>query len=310
MEPGDHYRHWNGTNWSRGIARHGVGAWDLAKGPRCSPQDVFDWREAADLPAPEAPDLPPPASLGLPRVKADPSLPGFYRLTDRGVRHWDGTAWSLAELSRTAVLGDYLALQDGPRELPGAASSVDWDERVSPPRALPPAFPRPDPRAHSVEAPQPVKKPKHPGFYKTEPHGNLHHWDGEAWSDIGLTPGNFTPEKLRTLEKAPRISTSLDFGERLLVPVPAEPAPTQCQTANPSESKPRAYSHYFKPLPSGTTHVDVYHVLRLFDVTDPCIAHAVKKLLVPGGRGAGKDAAQDVQEAIDSLKRYQELTSV
>jgi len=72
----------------------------------------------------------------------------------------------------------------------------------------------------------------------------------------------------------------------------------------------KAHSHYFKPLPAGVTHVDVYHVLRLFEVTDPCIAHAVKKLLVPGGRGAGKDAAQDVQEAIDSLKRYQELTDV
>ena len=64
------------------------------------------------------------------------------------------------------------------------------------------------------------------------------------------------------------------------------------------------YPHYFKPIPAGITHVDVYRVLALFEVTDPCIQHAVKKLLVAGGRGA-KDAARDVQEAIDALARWQ-----
>lgn len=33
----------------------------------------------------------------------------------------------------------------------------------------------------------------------------------------------------------------------------------------------------------------------------------MKKLLVAGGRGAGKDQDQDVQEAIDSLQRFQEM---
>lgn len=53
--------------------------------------------------------------------------------------------------------------------------------------------------------------------------------------------------------------------------------------------------------------VDVYRVLALFNVTDPCIQHAVKKLLVAGGRGAGKDIGKDVQEAIDSLERFKEM---
>lgn len=70
------------------------------------------------------------------------------------------------------------------------------------------------------------------------------------------------------------------------------------------------HSHYFKSV-AGLTHVDVYRVLELFDVTDPCIQHAVKKLLVAGGRGVkaamGQTVARDVQEAIDSLTRWQAM---
>jgi hypothetical protein len=66
------------------------------------------------------------------------------------------------------------------------------------------------------------------------------------------------------------------------------------------------HSHYFKDV-RHLSSIDVYRVLELFGVTDPCIQHAVKKLLVSGGRGAGKDQAQDVSEAIDSLTRYQDM---
>ena len=65
------------------------------------------------------------------------------------------------------------------------------------------------------------------------------------------------------------------------------------------------HNHYFK----STVHldvVDVYRVLELFEVTDPCLQHAVKKLLCAGGRGA-KDMEQDVQEAMDTLERYQDM---
>lgn len=63
------------------------------------------------------------------------------------------------------------------------------------------------------------------------------------------------------------------------------------------------HSHYKKD----TRHldmIDVYRVLDLWEVTDPCVQHALKKLLVAGGRGAGKDVSQDIQEAIDSLERW------
>lgn len=66
------------------------------------------------------------------------------------------------------------------------------------------------------------------------------------------------------------------------------------------------HSHYYKDV-SHLDHIDVYRVLQLFNVTDPCLQHAIKKLLVAGGRGAGKDVSHDIQEAIDSLLRVQEM---
>lgn len=71
----------------------------------------------------------------------------------------------------------------------------------------------------------------------------------------------------------------------------------------------RKHSHYFRACPFA--EVDVYRVLHLFAVTDPCLQHAVKKLLLAGGRGdkatAGWDSGRDVQEAIDTLQRWQEM---
>ena len=65
------------------------------------------------------------------------------------------------------------------------------------------------------------------------------------------------------------------------------------------------HSHYFKDV-SNLNFIDVYRVLDLFNVSNPCIQHAVKKLLCSGQRGV-KDTQQDVQEAITSLVRYLEM---
>ena len=62
------------------------------------------------------------------------------------------------------------------------------------------------------------------------------------------------------------------------------------------------FPHYFKELPEGTTHIDIYMVLALFDVTDQAIGHAVKKLMCPGQRG-DKGKMQDLEEAVKTLKR-------
>ena len=48
--------------------------------------------------------------------------------------------------------------------------------------------------------------------------------------------------------------------------------------------------------------VDVYDVLTAFEVTNPADAHAIKKMLLPGLRGA-KGSIQDRREAIQSLER-------
>ena len=68
----------------------------------------------------------------------------------------------------------------------------------------------------------------------------------------------------------------------------------------------RKHAHYFKDV-SHLKEIDVYRVLELFNVTNPNIQHAVKKLLVAGGRGAGKDIEKDVREAVDSLNRYSQM---
>ena len=79
-------------------------------------------------------------------------------------------------------------------------------------------------------------------------------------------------------------------------------------TANNTEhnvtSKPK-HSHYFKNV-SHLEWVDAYRVADLFGVTDPCIQHALKKLLVTGNRGY-KDVATDVQDVIDTLERWKEM---
>ena len=62
---------------------------------------------------------------------------------------------------------------------------------------------------------------------------------------------------------------------------------------------------YFKDV-SSLKHIDIYRVLLLFGVTDPCLQHAIKKLLCAGQRGV-KDQKQDVQEAIASLLRHLEM---
>lgn len=76
-------------------------------------------------------------------------------------------------------------------------------------------------------------------------------------------------------------------------------------STDPSTAPPeqRKHSHYFKSV-AHLTEIDIYRVCDLFVKNDPsgALAHAVKKILVAGGRGA-KDIRKDIQEAIDTLTR-------
>lgn len=74
-----------------------------------------------------------------------------------------------------------------------------------------------------------------------------------------------------------------------------------------SDQKETSGSKYRKTIvpchgPGHSIIVDVYSVLWAFDVTDPAVAHAVKKLLMPGQRGS-KTYVQDLEEARDALDR-------
>ena len=64
---------------------------------------------------------------------------------------------------------------------------------------------------------------------------------------------------------------------------------------------------YSKEIRQGV-FVDVYDVLRAFDVECPAMQHAIKKMLCSGQRGV-KSVNQDKLEAIASIERSIELDS-
>ena len=65
------------------------------------------------------------------------------------------------------------------------------------------------------------------------------------------------------------------------------------------------HNHYFKDV-SNLKFIDVYRVLDLFNVVNPCLQHAIKKLLCSGQRGV-KDERKDIEEAVSSLVRCLEM---
>lgn len=72
-----------------------------------------------------------------------------------------------------------------------------------------------------------------------------------------------------------------------------------------AESEKRSHGHYFKDV-SQLNEIDVYYVLKLFEVTDPCLQHIVKKALCAGKRGH-KDMMEDLQNIVDTAARAVEL---
>lgn len=68
---------------------------------------------------------------------------------------------------------------------------------------------------------------------------------------------------------------------------------------------PNKYQREIKP----GVFVDVYDVLKAFSVVNPALQHLVKKALAVGQRGH-KDAAEDLQDIIDSAVRAKELESI
>jgi len=57
---------------------------------------------------------------------------------------------------------------------------------------------------------------------------------------------------------------------------------------------------------NGSLVVDVYDVLAAWEVTNPALAHLIKKALQPGQRGH-KDTLQDYTDIIDSAHRAKDV---
>lgn len=74
------------------------------------------------------------------------------------------------------------------------------------------------------------------------------------------------------------------------------------------DDEPKKHNHYFKDV-SDLDEIDVYQVLRLFNVTDPCLQHIVKKALCAGQRGH-KDFETDLKNIFDTAKRALEINNV
>ena len=69
----------------------------------------------------------------------------------------------------------------------------------------------------------------------------------------------------------------------------------------------RQHKHYFKDV-SGLNEIDVYMVLKLFNVTDPCLQHIAKKALCAGQRGH-KNFNRDLKDILDTAKRAVEINN-
>jgi hypothetical protein len=71
---------------------------------------------------------------------------------------------------------------------------------------------------------------------------------------------------------------------------------------NQTKKIPSKYDRIISGKCGNKAVIDVYDVLKAFEVSNPAIQHAVKKLLAGGKRGY-KDVIKDYTEAITSVER-------
>lgn len=65
------------------------------------------------------------------------------------------------------------------------------------------------------------------------------------------------------------------------------------------------HSNFYSRFVVNGLKIDYYFIAALYEITDACLSHALKKLLRVGR--SHKSIHQDVQDAIDTLRRWQEL---
>lgn len=87
-------------------------------------------------------------------------------------------------------------------------------------------------------------------------------------------------------------------------PIQVPPRHDDCRPGKDAKPAPK-HSHYHRDV-SNLQGMDWYRFCEVFGVTHPCAQHAGKKIVFAGMRGA-KDIDKDIQEAIDTLQRWQQM---
>jgi len=72
-----------------------------------------------------------------------------------------------------------------------------------------------------------------------------------------------------------------------------------------NKSQAVKHAHYKKDV-KNLAYIDVYRIIDLYELHDPCFQHALKKILVPGARGH-KDLIKDINDIIDTMQRKLEM---
>ncbi len=72
-----------------------------------------------------------------------------------------------------------------------------------------------------------------------------------------------------------------------------------------NKSQAVKHAHYKKDV-KHLDYIDVYRIIDLYELHDPCFQHALKKILVPGARGH-KDLTKDINDIIDTMQRKLEM---
>lgn len=72
-----------------------------------------------------------------------------------------------------------------------------------------------------------------------------------------------------------------------------------------NKSQAVKHAHYRKDV-KHIDYIDVYRIIELYELHDPCFQHALKKILVPGARGH-KDLTKDINDIIDTMQRKLEM---
>jgi hypothetical protein len=128
----------------------------------------------------------------------------------------------------------------------------------------------------------------------------VYRWFNEEWvrvraNKFSTVHSHIIPNPNRVkaeMSSVPKIPTELVNTYKAVVP--------EVQVAD------SGYSHYVRHF--NGVKLDPYRIFDLYQITNPCVQHAMKKLFALGKRGA-KDELKDLQEVIDTLERMKEMLS-